>query len=80
MTAFNCNSICGKIHPKKFEFEILSSKFWHKLGLVKEGPVKDGQKSTVDNQIDHGRLYRWTENSFPFFLYLKPVEISKKMF
>ena len=28
----------------------------------------------------HGRLYRWTENSFPFFLYLKPVEISKKCF
>ena len=30
--------------------------------------------------IGHGRLYRWTENSFPFFLYLKPVEISKKCF
>ena len=28
----------------------------------------------------HGRLYRWTENSFPIFLYLKPVEISKKCF
>ena len=28
----------------------------------------------------HGRLYRWTEISFPFFLYLKPVEISKKYF
>ena len=42
----------AKIHPKKFECEILSSKFWHKLGLVKEGPVKDGQKSTADNQID----------------------------
>ena len=28
----------------------------------------------------HGRLYRWMENSFPFFLYLKPVEISKKCF
>ena len=28
----------------------------------------------------HGHLYRWTENSFPIFLYLKPVEISKKMF
>ena len=24
--------------------------------------------------------FRWTENSFPFFLYLKPVEISKKCF
>ena len=24
----------------------------------------------------HGRLYRWTENSFPFFLYLKPVEVK----
>ena len=31
-------------------------------------------------KIIHGRLYRWTENSFPFFLYLKPVEISKKCF
>ena len=29
---------------------------------------------------NHGRLYRWTENFFPFFLYLKPVEISKKCF
>ena len=28
----------------------------------------------------HGRLYRWTENSFQFFLYLKPVEIWKKCF
>ena len=28
----------------------------------------------------HGRLYRWTENSFPFFFYLQPVEISKKYF
>ena len=28
----------------------------------------------------HGRLYRWTENSFQFFLYLKPVEISNKCF
>ena len=28
----------------------------------------------------HGPLYRWTENSFPFFLFLKPVEISKKCF
>ena len=28
----------------------------------------------------HGRLYKWTENSFPLFLYLKPVEISKKCF
>ena len=28
----------------------------------------------------HGHLYRWTENSFPIFLYLKPVEISKKCF
>ena len=31
-------------------------------------------------QVNHGRLYTWTENSFPFFLYLKPVEISKKCF
>ena len=31
-------------------------------------------------KIVHGLLYRWTENSFPFFLYLKPVEISKKCF
>ena len=23
----------------------------------------------------HGRLYRWTENSFPFFLYQKLKEI-----
>ena len=30
--------------------------------------------------LNHGRLYRWTENSFPFFLYLKLVEISKKCF
>ena len=30
--------------------------------------------------IRHGHLYRWTENSFPIFLYLKPVEISKKCF
>ena len=26
--------------------------------------------------FSHGRLYRWTENSFPFFLYLKPVEVT----
>ena len=32
------------------------------------------------NALTHGRLYRWTENSFPFFLDLKPVEISKKCF
>ena len=30
--------------------------------------------------MSNGRLYRWTDNSFPFFLYLKPVEISKKCF
>ena len=30
--------------------------------------------------VSHGRLYRWTENSFPFFLSLKPVEMSKKCF
>ena len=32
------------------------------------------------SMTNHGRLYRWTENSFPFFLFLKPVEISKKCF
>ena len=31
-------------------------------------------------RLNHGRLYRWTENSFPFFLYLKPVEIPNKFF
>ena len=55
---------------------------WKKL-------VKNGSVSVVNlsqtiyfdtHYIDHGRLYRWTENSFPFFLYLKPVEISNKCF
>ena len=36
------------------------------------------QEWSPKDMLDHGRLYRWTENSFPFFLYLKPVEISKK--
>ena len=36
--------------------------------------------SFIDSRSIHGRLYRWTENSFPFFLYLKSVEISKKLF
>ena len=27
-------------------------------------------------ELGHGRLYRWTENSFPFFLFLKPAEIN----
>ena len=30
--------------------------------------------------FSHGRLYRWTENTFPIFSYLKPVEISIKCF
>ena len=34
----------------------------------------------LSSKAKHGRLYRWTENSFPIFLYLKPVEISKKCF
>ena len=37
-------------------------------------------KSFQVHRVHHGHLYRWTENSFPFFLYLKPVEISKKGF
>ena len=41
-------------------------------------------KSTIlvvrNGLISHGRLYTWTENSSWFFLYLKPVEISKKCF
>ena len=47
---------------------------------------KDGNTFTFSgiskflNYLTHGHLYRWTENSFPFFLYLKPVEISKKCF
>ena len=35
---------------------------------------------TLGTLLIHGRLYRWTENSFPFFLYLKPVEIPNKCF
>ena len=42
---------------------------WHQIHLKKEYII-----------ISHGRLYTWTENSYPFFLYLKPVEISKKCF
>ena len=34
----------------------------------------------IDGKLVHGRLYTWTENSSRFFLYLKPVEISKKCF
>ena len=38
------------------------------------------QNFHIQTWFSHGHLYRWTENSFPFFLYLKPVEISKKCF
>ena len=48
---------------------------------------QESAKTSFETQVDwkttlttHGRLYRWTENSFPFFLFLKPVEISKKCF
>ena len=41
---------------------------------------KDGHAINMHSRLMHGRLYRWTENSFPFFLFLKPVEISKKCF
>ena len=46
-----------------------------KVVLGREVPQKVGL-----GWMSHGHLYRWTENSFPFFLYLKPVEISKKCF
>ena len=39
-----------------------------------------GSKKFEIHRFIHGHLYRWTENSFPFFLYLKPVEILKKCF
>ena len=32
------------------------------------------------DRVLHGHLYTWTENSSRFFLFLKPVEISKKCF
>ena len=44
-----------------------------------KAPRRESTTSKNNNKLIHGRLYRWTENSFPFFLYLKPVKQSTLM-
>ena len=52
----------------------------YEVSLLHEKTIFVQNQCLLIFTLTHGRLYRWTENSFPFFLYLKPVEISKKCF
>ena len=67
-----------RFKPYSYVFDFLSVNF--------ESCFLDLKRSKMDGFLIfkrpdkpmYGRLYTWMENSSRFFLYLKPVEISKK--
>ena len=64
----------------KYSIYIWIVSSYSKVYIVRPGCYRLLEGVLRKSKLGHGRLYRWTENSFPFFLYLKPVEISKKCF
>ena len=87
---YDAAKLWQKIPNRSFSWftftNVFENQYWLFLGkntADQESRYKKLALSSKQSQcmkVGHGRLYRWTENSFPFLLFLKPVEISKKMF
>ena len=70
--------IIGIKQLKKKIIKKKNSSKWNKF--VKSKKKSDRWRRPSVQLGIHGLLYRGTENSFQFVLYLKPVQISKKCF